>query len=205
MPNIIKGNDDLAHVYILKRFDHCFIIDPAGNYNQIIEQTEGYKIQFILLTHAHADHTELIYLFNCPIYMHKDDYLLLTNDENNGFKDLKLIRKFEVENLDIRFVKDGDMVDFLDQKIEVIHTPGHTKGSLCFLYKNELYTGDTLFQGGVGRTDLFGGSNILLSKSIKKLFQKVPDNTKVYPGHDAITTIKTEKKENKFVKQILQK
>ncbi len=205
MPVIIKGHDDLAHTYILKRFDHCIIVDPGGNYKQIMQHIDGYKVSYILLTHAHVDHMELIHLFECPIYMHKDDYLLLTNDDNNGFKDLRLTRKFHPTNLDIRFVKDGDLIPFVDQTVEVIHTPGHTKGSLCFLYKSELYTGDTLFKSGVGRTDLLGGSNILLTKSIKKLFKQVKDNTKVYPGHDQATSIKEEKKENKYVKQILSK
>ncbi|HKL61286.1 MAG TPA: MBL fold metallo-hydrolase [Acholeplasma sp.] len=205
MANIIKGNDDIATTYILKRFDHAVIIDPGGNYEQISELIEGFKIDYILLTHAHADHLALIGLFNCPVYLHKDDYYLLTDDINNGFKDIKMKRQYDINKIYFKDLKDLEAIDFVDQKIEIIHTPGHTKGSVCFLYNHELFTGDTLFKEGVGRTDLYGGSNTSLTKSIKRLFISMKDNIKILPGHDDLSTIKYEKQHNKYVIQTLKK
>lgn len=201
---MIKGNDDLSHVYILKRFDQAVLIDPSHSINEIKQAITGLKVSFILLTHGHIDHTALINEFKCPIYMHKDDYELLFNDDQNGAKDLKIKRQFQAKDLDIRFVKDLDTIAFLDAQIVVYHTPGHTKGSLCFLYQKNLYTGDLLFKNGIGRTDLVGGSTASIHRSIKRLFQVLSQTTKFYPGHDEPSSLK-EEKSNAYIQKLLSK
>jgi glyoxylase-like metal-dependent hydrolase (beta-lactamase superfamily II) len=202
---IIKGNDDLSHVYIIKRFDKAVLIDPSHSYNDIKTQLTGYQLAFILLTHGHIDHTALIGEFNCPIYMHKDDYELSQNDDQNGSKDIKLRRQFDLKKLDVRFITDLAEIDFTDEKIKVYHTPGHTKGSLCYLYRKQLFTGDTLFKDGVGRTDLIGGSTASLNKSLKRLFKDLPQNITILPGHDDQSTLKDELKQNTYIQKIISK
>ena len=202
---IIKGNDDLSHVYIIKRFDQAILIDPSHSIDQIEHALQGLKLKLILLTHAHIDHTLLIDLFKVPIYMHKNDYEMLFNDEQNGSKELITRKKFQKEMLDIRFVDDMQTIVFADESVIVYHTPGHTKGSVCYLHRNMLYTGDTLFKEGVGRTDLVGGSTALLNKSIKKLFSELPQLTKILPGHDESSTMAYEKKHNEYVIKVLQR
>jgi glyoxylase-like metal-dependent hydrolase (beta-lactamase superfamily II) len=94
-------------------------------------------------------------------------------------------------------VNHGDHIPFADQTIEVYHTPGHTKGSLSFLYDQKLFTGDTLFKESVGRHDLYSGNLPELRKSVLMLLS-LPSAIKIYPGHDETTTIRYEQKNNPF-------
>lgn len=202
---IIKGNDDLSHIYIIKRFDKAILIDPSHSLNEILAALTGFQLEFILLTHGHIDHTALIGHFNVPIYIHKDDYELMQNDDQNGSKDIKIKRVFDTKKLDIRFINDLETIDFQDEKICVYHTPGHTKGGVCFLHRKNLYTGDTLFDNGVGRTDLIGGSTANLNRSLKRLFKDLPNNTTILPGHDAQSSLKDLPKHNPYIKKLLSK
>jgi hydroxyacylglutathione hydrolase len=201
---ILRGNDDLSHIYILHRFDGAILIDPSHDLALIEASLKGYTLKAILLTHGHIDHTALIDHFRVPVYMHKDDYLLMYDIDQSGAKSLKIaLPTFKVS--DIQFVKDMDKIPFMDEFITVLHTPGHTKGSVCYLYRNELYTGDTLFKGSVGRTDLVGGSTSQLNKSLKRIFTECSQTTRILPGHDGQTTLKDEKKSNEYVQKILNK
>jgi glyoxylase-like metal-dependent hydrolase (beta-lactamase superfamily II) len=107
-------------------------------------------------------------------------------------------RPFKKEELSFIFVQDKFRIPFIDKFIDVIHTPGHTEGSVCYLYDNKLYSGDTLFKESIGRTDFPGGNSKKMRDSIIKLFKLVNDETKVYPGHDEQTDIKHEKKYNAY-------
>jgi glyoxylase-like metal-dependent hydrolase (beta-lactamase superfamily II) len=199
----IKGTEDVSNIYIIKRFDAVMLIDPSYNLETILEKTQGYKIQGILLTHAHHDHMGLIGKFDCPIYLHRADYQLFINDDLNGYNEYKIERPYQVKDLFIKFVDDETLIPFMDGSIKVIHTPGHTKGSVCYLYRDSLYTGDTLFKDGIGRTDLPSGSSAQLHRSLKKLFSIVSAKTKVYPGHDEPSTIYEIKLKNKTVENIV--
>jgi glyoxylase-like metal-dependent hydrolase (beta-lactamase superfamily II) len=200
----IKGNDDLSHVYILKRFDGAILIDPSHDEAAILEALKGYTLKAILLTHGHIDHTHLIDKFHVPVYMHKDDFILMQDELQSGAKQLKL-QLPKLHGMDLRYIKDLDNIPFMDESITVYHTPGHTKGSVCYAYRQELYTGDTLFKGAVGRTDLVGGSTNQLNKSIKRLCSELSQTMKVFPGHDGPTTLKDEKQHNEYVVKILKK
>ena len=98
-----------------------------------------------------------------------------------------------------RLLNDGDMIDLADIHLKVLHTPGHTPGSVCFLGDGIVFTGDTLFYMGVGRTDLGGGNQRLLIKSINEKLMTLPEKTIAYPGHGPETTIKREKSGNPFL------
>lgn len=190
-----KENETYAHGYLLCRFDTCYLIDPSHDFEGINHALNGRNIAGILITHAHQDHVHLIGEFDVPIFIHFDDAHLLFEDQYNGYSPNS--HPYKKKNLDLRYIKDHDKIPFADQFIEVLHTPGHTKGSVCFLYDQKLFTGDILFKGSVGRHDLYSGSLTELRKSVLEL-GKLPANTKIYPGHDETTTMRYEHKNNPF-------
>jgi glyoxylase-like metal-dependent hydrolase (beta-lactamase superfamily II) len=190
-----KENKIFAHSFLLCRFDVCYLIDPSHDLESILEALEGRKLEGILLTHAHMDHVDLIHMFDCPIYMHLDDAHLLFEDQYNGYHPNK--HPYKRKALNLKYVTDKMKLPLADGYVEVIHTPGHTKGSVCYLYDFKLFSGDTLFRESVGRHDLYSGSLVELRKSIIKLM-KLPGQTKVYPGHDENTTIRYEQKHNPY-------
>ena len=198
-----KGNEDLSHVYLLCRFDSCILIDPSHSYDDIVHAIGERTLTAILLTHAHMDHIDLIGSFDVPIYLHQNDAHLLFEDQYNGYAPKS--HPYKRKNLDLRYVSHGDKIPLADHMIEVIHTPGHTKGSLSFLYEQKLFTGDTLFKESVGRHDLYSGNLPELRKSVLDLLS-LPSAIKIYPGHDETSTVRYEQKNNAFyVKWMKQK
>lgn len=177
------------------------VIDPAGDFEVIkcfIEENE-LNIKYILLTHAHGDHIlalpELKAYSDAPIGVHFEDKDMLSRGELNmsGYFTSKPIEAFA----DF-YLKDGDMLELGNQSLEIIHTPGHTKGSICLLFGKDLISGDTLFAKGIGRTDLYGGDyDTLMNSIISKLFV-LHDDIQVHPGHGSSTTILNEKENNPF-------
>lgn len=196
MVNLFKGNDDISHTYLICRFGHCMLIDPSHGYEEILSKLGDQALDGILITHAHNDHVDLIGSFNCPVYIHEDDASLLFDDKYNGYGPNK--RPFKRKELDLRLLKDLDEIALGDTKVTCYHTPGHTKGSVSFLFDNHLFTGDTLFKHDVGRHDLLGGNLFDLKRSIIHILDNLNANIKVCPGHDDMTTIREEKKSNPF-------
>lgn len=187
----IKGfNDEHAHSYVLCRFDQCILIDPSHDIERIVELIGDKRLVGILITHAHSDHIHLIGEFKTKIYIHPVDQHLLFEDKYNGYTEAHPYKRKELELVGI---EDGMKIPLADQFIEVLHTPGHTKGSCSFLYQDTLFTGDTLFKGSVGRHDLYSGNLSDLRKSVIRLCE-MSANIKVYPGHDESSTIRYEEK-----------
>ncbi|PKK98272.1 MAG: MBL fold metallo-hydrolase [Tenericutes bacterium HGW-Tenericutes-2] len=193
--NTFKEKNDFAHSYLICRFDSCLLIDPSHDYEDIIAALMGRTLLGILLTHAHQDHIHLIGEFDVPIYMHTDDAHLLFEDQYNGYA--PKAHPYKRKNLNFIYVKHLDKIPLADHFVTVYYTPGHTKGGLCFLYEQRLFTGDTLFKESVGRHDLYSGNLVELRKSILMLCS-LPGNIKIYPGHDEISTIRYETKNNPF-------
>jgi glyoxylase-like metal-dependent hydrolase (beta-lactamase superfamily II) len=166
------------------------------------------RLKAILLTHSHWDHTAdaaaIKKLTNSLLYVHRaDEYRLLDQNGNSIFK-----LPFKIENVKPdSYLNDYDTITFGINTLEVVHTPGHTEGSVCFVEHNEkvVFSGDTLFQNSIGRTDLPGGSTKLILNSIMNRLLILPDSFTVYPGHGIATTIGKEKRMNPFVSGLLNK
>lgn len=174
------------------------LIDPGGALSEIKNYItkNGFKLKFIINTHGHGDHIAGNGFFDCPVYIHKLDKDFLTRD------DLNLSSSFfcKVTSPEAsRLLDDGDRIKLGDLVFEVLHTPGHTPGSISLKMGDVLFSGDTLFRGAVGRTDFDYGDEEALYRSIHKKLLVLPDETTVYPGHGDSSTIGRERKANPFL------
>lgn len=180
----------------------CAIIDPAGSLNKILEYIKSRSLlpKYIILTHGHGDHIgaveELKELYNIDILIHKEDEYMI-NDRNAN---LSSLMGKGIEFKSDKNVADGECIKVGHLILNFIHTPGHTKGSMCILADNVIFTGDTLFANSIGRTDLEGGSYDQIIKSIKEKLVKLDENIKVLPGHGPASSIGVEKTTNPFIK-----
>jgi len=181
------------------------VIDPGDDGVTISEEIQNKKINLtgILLTHGHFDHTlgvlDLKLIYKVPIYIHNKDVFLLDRQDETAKYFLK--RETGIPNID-KTDKDLEKIKEIkigEEKLEIIVTPGHTPGSVCFYYKKGglLFSGDTLFAHDRGRTDFSYGSTKNIFASLKKLM-KLPGETIVLPGHEETTTIEKEKPRYKF-------
>lgn len=183
------------------------IIDPAGDEDNLLAliEAKNYHVKYILNTHGHADHVmgnqKLKRLLNIPVCMHEADDSFFNDPaiREQSFHELGFLPS---DPVDIK-LKDGDELELGTFNIEVIHTPGHTPGSVCYLSDGNLFTGDTLFVGAAGRTDLIGGSLDTLIESIEKKLIVLPKETIIWPGHDygesPSSTIGREMEENPYI------
>lgn len=173
------------------------LIDAAGSIDKIYNYVENMniKLKYVVLTHCHGDHIAGLKELrkNYPkikIIINEDEKEGLTDDTINLCTFLALPENYIDADI---LVKEGDAIDFGKLKAEIIHTPGHTAGSMSILINDAVFTGDTLFRNTYGRTDLKTGSEREIMWSIKDKLLKLPENTIVYPGHGAITIIREEK------------
>ena len=182
------------------------LIDPGGHEEQLVERLsqKGLKLKYIVNTHGHADHTcgnaKVKELTGAKIVMHEKDNELFTSPA--GQERSRQMGFSPSPPADVT-VKDGDRVVVGEVSLEVIHTPGHSPGGICLLLDGNLFTGDTLFVGAIGRTDLPGSSMEQFMKSIKDRLLALPDDTVVWPGHDygfkPSSTIGEEKQTNPWL------
>lgn len=180
----------------------AILIDPGAG-SKMIEswvKDKDFEIVYILLTHGHYDHIGSVeYLrkeFNTKVAIHKDDADMLTDPTKNLSSFLgKGIALSPAEIL----LEDNQELEVGEITLKVIHTPGHTPGGICILTDDGLISGDTLFDGSVGRADFPGGNMQLLISSIQNRLMDLPDETVVYPGHESRTTIGRERSSNPFI------
>jgi glyoxylase-like metal-dependent hydrolase (beta-lactamase superfamily II) len=177
------------------------IIDPGDEAKKILERVDelGLDIKLILLTHGHIDHVgalkEVKEATNAEVAIHIDD----ANFKRYRSSGLVLGLFYPHPPAPDRLLKDGDTLDIAGMRFEVIHTPGHTAGGICLLRDGVVFSGDTLFNYGIGRSDLLGGNHSQLLESIRSKLLVLDDDTVVYPGHGDDTTIATERKGNPFL------
>ena len=162
--------------------------------------TEGVELKYILLTHAHFDHIlgvqDMVKATGAKVLLHTDDLALLK--KLNSYTMMVGLPEAEVPTVN-EFIQDGAVLRLGEQEIKVLHTPGHTEGGCSFFVENMLFSGDTLFQESIGRTDLEGGDFSTLKNSIETKIYTLPEDTKVYPGHGPSTSIEHEKKFNSYI------
>ncbi|MBQ8751929.1 MAG: MBL fold metallo-hydrolase [Clostridia bacterium] len=181
------------------------LIDPADNAARIygVLEEEGIRLRWILLTHAHFDHMlaagEVQKATGAALALHEADGPALFDHYRNlsGVFGIGGLPTLQADHL----LKEGDTVTVGSFMLTVLHTPGHTPGSCCYYDAagDNLFAGDTLFAGSAGRTDFPGGSGAALRASLLRLVEELPEETRVYPGHDSSTTIGEERCYNPFI------
>ena len=192
----------------------AIVIDPGDEVERILDLLGRYKlsVKVIVSTHAHIDHVgglaKLHQYTGAPVMMHNDDLPLYhAMDVQADFLGMAAPDLVDVDHL----LKEGDALSWGRFQANVIHTPGHTPGSVCLylpkdageihLTKPQLFAGDTLFAGSIGRTDLWGGSFPEIMKSLHTKVMALPDETLVLPGHGESTTIGEERQSNPFLRK----
>ena len=168
-----------AYILTCQQTGESVLVDAPGEAEKILEQLKGTNPKYILMTHDHMDHVGALSRvkseLKIPLLAHSSDSAGLPSPPDN-------------------LLNDGDVVSFGKIQLKVLHTPGHTPGSLCFLKGRYLISGDTIFPGGPGKTGSPTALKQIIESITSKIF-KLPDETEVYPGHGDSTTLEKEKKE----------
>lgn len=205
--NILPLGSYQTNCYILindKR--NAIVIDPGSEPEKLIKfiESKNATVKMIALTHGHFDHvgavTKLKQVTNAPVYIHESDNEMLLNPDliHKGLtSELNRICGFETSTADNFFVE-GEKYSVDDMEFEVMHVPGHTKGSTVLLFDDVMFTGDTIFEGTVGRTDLYGGNSKQLRDSAKRV-AGINGEYVMHCGHGGATTLAKEKATNMYM------
>ncbi|HEX9912571.1 MAG TPA: MBL fold metallo-hydrolase [candidate division Zixibacteria bacterium] len=198
---VVGGLETNCYILVDEKSRKGIVIDPGADFTKIEKKIKQLKVKIekIILTHGHADHItalgQLKIYAGAEVLIHSQDEKMLSDSTSN----LSFLAENEIEFSSVdESLKDGDTIKCGEIKLEVIHTPGHTPGGISLLGEDVVFTGDTLFKGSVGRTDLPGSSWRDLEKSLKKILNIKEDLT-VYPGHGPVSSLKWEKENNPFL------
>jgi glyoxylase-like metal-dependent hydrolase (beta-lactamase superfamily II) len=196
---VVGELDTNCYLIACEESKKAVVVDPGseGEADLVLDilKKKDFMLKYIINTHGHGDHIggnrELKSLTSAKILIHELDAEMLVDAKKNlSF----LIGKELISPPADQFLKEGDEITFGSLKLKIIHTPGHTPGGICLVLDDIVFTGDTLFAGGIGRTDLPGGSYDDIQKSIKDKLLKLGDDKIIYPGHGPSSTIGKEKK-----------
>ena len=182
------------------------VIDPSLPQQELAEKVRGLNVKYIFITHGHSDHTcgaKIVrdnITTDAKIVIHKDDNEMLHDVTINEFANTDVDFEFPEIDADI-FTADGDEFMLGNTKITVMHTPGHSRGSVCYIFKEDkvMFSGDTLFKLGAGRADLYRGDARTELMSLAKIGELEGDY-KIYPGHGEETTLDFERQNNRYMK-----
>lgn len=181
-----------SNTYILGDKDEAVVIDVGNRADDIFEQVvgAGMRVKYIILTHGHFDHMtyleELQRKTNAKVVIHAADAAALADTVSNVSALFGMAKSFSAPDV---LVEEGSVLQVGDLQLTILHTPGHTPGGICVRCDNMLFTGDTLFDGDFGRTDLPGGDSRVLRQSIERLFE-LDGELMIYPGHDSNNRLK---------------
>lgn len=196
---IITGDFE-TNTYIISNQGKCIIVDPGLDFADTAAKIkERYQVEGILLTHGHMDHIDGIGYFDVPIYMHELEVPFLEDSSLSLYRIFGSKIPFQKEKLNVIPIKDGMELELIGYTFKVMHTPGHTRGSVCYSYQDKLLSGDTLFHMSMGRTDFPTGDAHQMRKSLKRIMDSFKDTMDVYPGHNEKTTIGFERKNNPYL------
>lgn len=194
-----------CYVLVCEVTKEAVVIDPGGDAPKILAELKklGGALKKIVNTHGHPDHVAE----NATLKMATGAAIVMHTDDAAFFGQREVVQYFSGLGLPFspppdRLVKDGDSITFGEESLKVIHTPGHTPGGMCLYSKPNLFSGDTLFVGGVGRSDFPGGNGRQLFNAIRDKLLTLPNDTRVWPGHGyggQSSTIGEEKRSNPFL------
>ncbi len=185
-----------TNTYCIVHDNKAIIIDPVSKADRIQSLIKENEVLIgICLTHGHFDHIgavdDLVDIYHCPVFIHNDD-IEMTQDPEKNYSQTKKIK------LKSKLTPYTDHMNVQSIEFEVYHTPGHTKGSVCLRFGTHLFTGDTLFKGSIGRTDLYGASAQDMKQSLR-FIRSLNEDLTIYPGHDGITQLFDELKRNPYL------
>jgi len=191
------------NMYILidDKTKKCAVVDPGGVESKILNyiKTNDLQLEYILLTHGHGDHigcaNNIRTKTNAKIVAHSEEKEILLDKKKN----LSYMMHCGAQELDADiYVNDKGKLDLGELKLTFLHTPGHTKGSMCIRVNDDMFTGDTIFAGSIGRTDFYSGDYKQIQKSLNKL-SRYENNVKIHPGHGPSSTLGIEKSTNPYM------
>ncbi len=204
--SLVLGTKFQANCYVAENDNkEAFAVDIGGEPQELITflRQNDLTLKKIFLTHGHYDHfygvAEVARQTGAEVYIHQEDAQMLGSDLKSLAAFIGNDEFYPVEKYTI--VNDGEVIDFCRTPVKVVHTPGHTDGSVCYICEDKMFTGDTLFRLSAGRTDFPGGSQTKLRNSLailKKLGQD--KDYEVYPGHESKTTLSYEIKHNQYMR-----
>jgi len=201
------GEGFSSNSYLLVSGEDAVLIDCAVTVVRVQKALEenGASLKYIILTHGHFDHIETLdemrQSTGAEVVIHENDAEMLTDGIKNGYCTF-FAGDFVAKAAD-KTVSDGDIINVGDTPLKVIHTPGHSKGSICLECGDMLFTGDTLFANNIGRSDLYGGDGRTIMKSLKMLAGMRPE-LEIYPGHGPASTIEREVRCNYYIRDALE-
>lgn len=186
-----------TNTYILKEDEHCIIIDPAGSYKRILSTVENLTVDAICLTHGHFDHIQavdkLVKELKCDVYISEQDECMLRDGHKN--MSAYMGQSLEIKSI-VKYYDTNTKIGNFEFK--VMEASGHTKGSVLLMIENFMFCGDVLFKEGIGRCDLFGGSNSQMKATLNEIM-KINQDYVLYCGHGEDSTLFEEFKTNPYL------
>ncbi|MBU0437801.1 hydroxyacylglutathione hydrolase [Staphylococcus succinus] len=187
-----------TNTYFIENDEQVILIDPASESERIIKKLNQINkpLQAVLLTHAHFDHIgaldDVVNKYHVPVYMHKSEFDFLTDTEKNGSSKFKQYGMPSIVSNVTPTALDEGQAQVANFEFQVLHTPGHSPGSLTFVFDEFAVVGDTLFKQGIGRTDLYKGDYETLVDAIQDKLFALEDDLPLFPGHGDYTTVEDE-------------